>query len=380
MKSNVPPIIEVKNITKKFGQGDNEVIALRGLSMKIYGTEFVIIFGPSGSGKSTLLNILAGLDGPTTGDITIDGENPYTMNDVDHARFHRRKIGMVFQAYNLIPTLTVRQNITMPLAFDKVSKAERIKKADEILKRFELYEMRNRLPTEISGGQQQRIGIIRSLVTNPPIIIADEPTGNLDSITSEKVMRLFKELNNTYDTTMVVVTHDPGQFMWADRVIHVLDGKIVKQTIYSRKSLIAEDEFDYPTEYAGEAKDFKDNKEIIVEEKEQLQKQKENEEKKKHPAGKFSVIWMHKDKLDGETQKILSFINNILSDEQKDSLESEEIERMISSISLRVKGQMSHNELFTYLDKPLKKGGVGLYKQTAKHLADSIDLLVSLKE
>lgn len=192
MKSNVPPIIDVKNIIKKFGQGDNEVIALRGLSLKIYGTEFVIIFGPSGSGKSTLLNILAGLDGPTKGGITIDGENPYTMNDVDHAKFHRRKIGMVFQAYNLIPTLTVRQNITMPLAFDKVSKAERIKKADEILKRFELYEMRNRLPTEISGGQQQRIGIIRSLVTNPPIIIADEPTGNLDSITSEKVMRLLK--------------------------------------------------------------------------------------------------------------------------------------------------------------------------------------------
>lgn len=396
------PIITCKSVTKVFGEKDSKVMALRGININIYPTEFIIIYGPSGSGKSTLLNIISGLDKPTQGSLIIENLNPYEFNDKENAAFHRRRMGMVFQSYNLIPTITILQNITLPLAFEGVPKAEREKKAEALLERFGMVNLKDRLPSEVSGGQQQRIGIIRSLINNPPIIIADEPTGNLDSVTSQNVMKLFKELNITFDTTIVVVTHDLSQFVWADRVIHVLDGKVVKQTVFSKKSMLVEQTDEYPIVYEGQAKRIIDNLangdqtiidkiESKLEEKEKKlekievkvdikkKKVKTDEEKRKPKKNVFKIVWDRRDKLDNQTQRILSFMQLSLSEDQLQRLDSEELEKTINAIELRLNEDIKKADLIRLLDSPITKGGAGLYKQTAIKIAENLEKVLKLK-
>lgn len=245
-----PTIIRLKDVKKIYDIGTpRETQALRGIDLEISLAEIVVIFGTSGSGKSTMLNILAGLDTATSGTVEVDGKNLTQMKPHELALYHQYKVGMVFQSYNLVPTFTVMQNITMPARLAGFKRATYLQRGRDLLKQFDLEKLLHRLPSEISGGQAQRVGIMRAFMNRPSFIIADEPTGNLDSVNSEHIMELFKQLNTETNTTMMIVTHDSTLFKIADRVVHVLDGKIIKQTILTHKAKVDPDKVGVPVEY-----------------------------------------------------------------------------------------------------------------------------------
>lgn len=218
-------ILKVKNLSKIYGKGDNEVKALNNINLSINKGEFVAIVGASGSGKSTLLHLLGGLDIPTSGKVVIDGESIYDYKEEKLAIFRRRKIGFVFQFFNLIPVLDVEENIALPALMDddKVDKNY----LKEIIKLLGLENRKNHLPSELSGGQQQRVSIGRALLNKPAIILADEPTGNLDSKTSKEVMELLKFTAKKYSQTLILITHDINIASMADRIVTIQDGEIL---------------------------------------------------------------------------------------------------------------------------------------------------------
>jgi len=222
-------ILEVKNLTKKYGKGDAEVIALSDVSFQVEKGEFVAIVGASGSGKSTLMHLLGGVDRPDMGSVYVDGHNIYDLNESELAIFRRRNIGIVYQFYNLIPTLTADENIQLPCLLDNREVDE--KRLNEILDTIGLTSRKNHLPSELSGGQQQRVSIGRSLINDPALILADEPTGNLDSQSSEEVMDLLKLANKQYNQTLIVITHDEKIALEADRIITIGDGKIISDEV-----------------------------------------------------------------------------------------------------------------------------------------------------
>ena len=219
-------ILKVEHLTKKYGKGENEVIAVNDMSFTINQGEFVAIVGSSGSGKSTLLHLLGGVDRPTSGKVFIEGKNIYELNDDNLAIFRRRQVGLIYQFYNLIPILNVKENITLPCDLDgrKVSKQT----LNELLKTLGLENRVKHLPNELSGGQQQRVSIGRALITNPAIVLADEPTGNLDSKASDEIVELLKVSNKKYNQTVVMITHNLEIAKQADRIIRIEDGKIIK--------------------------------------------------------------------------------------------------------------------------------------------------------
>ena len=218
-------ILKVENLVKKYGKGENEVIAVNDVSLSVEKGEFVAIVGSSGSGKSTLLHLIGGVDRPTSGKVYIEGKDIYSLNSDELAIYRRRNIGIIYQFYNLLPILNVEENITLPCELDG-KKADK-KKLDELLKILGLEDRRLYLPNELSGGQQQRVAIGRSLINNPAIILADEPTGNLDSKSSEEIVNLLKESNKKYKQTIIMVTHNLDIAKEADRIIQIEDGKIV---------------------------------------------------------------------------------------------------------------------------------------------------------
>lgn len=220
-------ILKVENLTKIYGKGDTKVIALDNVSFKVNKGEFVAITGSSGSGKSTLLHLMGGVDRPTSGKVFIDGKDIYSMSNDNLAIFRRRQVGLVYQFYNLIPILNVEENITLPLELD--NRSVKIEDLENILKLLGLTARRLHLPNELSGGQQQRTSIGRALITNPAIILADEPTGNLDSKASEEIMDILKITNQKYKQTIIMITHDLELAKRADRIIRLEDGKIVKE-------------------------------------------------------------------------------------------------------------------------------------------------------
>jgi len=222
------PVIKINNLSKKFMLGDVEVQALQSVSLEIYSGEFIVFFGVSGCGKSTLMSMIAGLQPPSTGSILIRGEDLAKLNSNELAQRRRTKIGMVFQAFNLIQTMNVIENISLPLAFARISKGRRIKRAENLLEVVGMSKYKNRAPNQLSGGQQQRIAIARSLVANPWIILADEPTGNLDSKSADDVMRLLVSLNRKSKRTVILITHNPDYLQFADRVFYMQDGKVIK--------------------------------------------------------------------------------------------------------------------------------------------------------
>ena len=217
-------ILRVENLTKIYGKGENEVIALNNVSFSVNKGEFVAIVGASGSGKSTLLHLMGGVDRPTSGKVFIDDKDIYSFNDDKLAIFRRRQVGLIYQFYNLIPILNVEENITLPLALDnrKVDKAV----LDDLLKRLGLENRRNHLPNQLSGGQQQRTSIGRALITNPSIILADEPTGNLDSKASDEIVEILKRSNKELNQTIIMITHNMEIAKECDRIIKIEDGKI----------------------------------------------------------------------------------------------------------------------------------------------------------
>lgn len=220
-------ILKVENLTKVYGKDNNKVVALDNVSFTVEKGEFIAIVGASGSGKSTLLYLIGGVDTPTSGKVFIDGQDIYKLNSDKLAIFRRREVGLIYQFYNLIPILTVEENITLPLELDnrKVDKFE----LNEIIKLLGLEKRRNHLPNELSGGQQQRTSIGRAIITKPAIILADEPTGNLDSKASEEVVTLLQKMNKDYKQTIIMITHNLEIASYADRIITIEDGKIVKE-------------------------------------------------------------------------------------------------------------------------------------------------------
>lgn len=221
-------VIEVRNLYKLYRVGDSVVRALNGVSFDIYKGEFCAIVGTSGSGKSTLLNLLAGLEKPTKGEVVISGQHMEQLNEDGLVRFRRENVGFIFQSFHLIGTMNALENIALPLSFRGESRASRLKKAERMLKLVNLEKHKKHLPNQMSGGQQQRVGVARALVVEPKIIFADEPTGNLDSHTSEEVMKLMQRVVKEQKRTLVMVTHDNHLAAYADRVFHIIDGEIVK--------------------------------------------------------------------------------------------------------------------------------------------------------
>lgn len=221
-------ILKAENLTKVYGKKDTAVTAIDHIDLEIKKGAFVAVVGTSGSGKSTLLHLIGGVDVPTEGEVYIDDENIYKLSDEKRSVLRRRKIGFVFQTYNLIPVLTVEENIKMPLLLDgcKINQET----IDKILEDLQLTERRNHLPNQLSGGQQQRVAIGRALANSPSIIIADEPTGNLDKRNSEEVMELLTKAVKNGGQTLILVTHEPDIAAMADRIIHLEDGKIISDT------------------------------------------------------------------------------------------------------------------------------------------------------
>ena len=222
-------ILKVENLRKTYGTGENQVHALDGVSFSVNKGEFIAIIGPSGSGKSTLIHILGGVDKPTSGKVYMNGNDVYAQNDEQLAIFRRREVGLIYQFYNLIPVLNVVENITLPVLMDghKVNEA----RLNELLTTLKLNGRENHLPNQLSGGQQQRASIGRALMNAPAVVLADEPTGNLDSKNSQEILELLKLSNQKYNQTLIVITHDEDIALQADRIIAIEDGKIVRDEV-----------------------------------------------------------------------------------------------------------------------------------------------------
>lgn len=222
-------VLEVEGLTKIYGQGNNQVVALDHVSFQVKKGEFVAIVGASGSGKSTMMNLIGGIDFPTEGKVFIDGKDIYELNESERAIFRRRNIGMVYQFYNLIPTLTAEENIMLPCLLDHRNAEPG--KLEKILKVTDLTERKEHLPSQLSGGQQQRVSVGRAMINDPAFILADEPTGNLDSKSSKEVMELLKAANKCNNQTLILITHDEKIALQADRIITVSDGRIIRDEV-----------------------------------------------------------------------------------------------------------------------------------------------------
>lgn len=236
-------IIDLERVEKDYLMGETTVRALRGSDLKIERGEFVAIMGPSGSGKSTLMNMIGALDTPTRGNVRIDGEEVGDMTEDELALLRSRKVGFVFQEFNLINSMNVWQNVALPMVFQGVPKSERKKRAIELLERVELGDRVDFLPSELSGGQRQRVSIARSLANDPEIILADEPTGNLDTKTGTAIMELLTELREQ-GKTIIMVTHDPNDAEYADRIVEIIDGVTGEKLKNERQEKLGKEEED----------------------------------------------------------------------------------------------------------------------------------------
>jgi len=228
-------ILRVENLTKIYGKDENLVKALDNVSFSVQKGEFIAIIGPSGSGKSTLLHIIGGVDKPTSGKVYMNGQDVYAQSDENLAIFRRRQVGLIYQFYNLIPVLTVTENITLPVLLDgrKVNN-ERL---EELLRILNLKDRENHLPNQLSGGQQQRVSIGRALMNAPAVVLADEPTGNLDSKNSQEIVELLKLSNEKYGQTLIIITHDENIALQADRILSIEDGRIIRDETIRKSSV-----------------------------------------------------------------------------------------------------------------------------------------------
>ena len=233
-------IIAVEKIKKNFLVGKNIIHALRGISLEVKATDFLVIYGPSGCGKSTLLNIVLGLDPPTEGEIEIRRRKIYTMSEDERAAFRAKKIGMIYQMPYWIKSLNVIENIALPLIIDGLKEEEAVKYAKRVAEEIGIIELSSQIPTQLSGGQQQKVGLARALITNPWIIMADEPTGNLDTKSGNEILEIFKLLNQKYKRTIILVTHNQAYWESGTRRIEMRDGLIVKDTNHNNSNLISQ--------------------------------------------------------------------------------------------------------------------------------------------
>ena len=225
-------ILKIEDLRKVYGEGENRVHALDGVSFSVNRGEFLSIVGSSGSGKSTLLHLIGGVDRPTSGKVTVGGTDVYAQNEEELAIFRRRQVGLIYQFYNLLPVLNVRENMALPVLMDGRKVNE--KRMEELLDLLKLKQREKHLPNQLSGGQQQRVSIGRALLNAPALLLADEPTGNLDSENSREIMKLLRYSNEVYQQTVIVITHDDDVALQADRIIALEDGRIVKDEVIRR--------------------------------------------------------------------------------------------------------------------------------------------------
>ncbi len=340
------PLIEIKNASVIYNEGaDNQVNALLDVNLEIEPEEHIVIFGPSGCGKSTLLNVIAGLEKPTKGEVCVDNDNLGEMDADLLAKFHCTKIGMVFQAYNLLPSLSVRDNIILPQMFlgANNSKARRAK-ANELLARVGILEQADKIPTELSGGQQQRIGIARALINDQPIILADEPVGNLDSKSAENVMNILKDLNEKEKKTIIMVTHNPENLDYADRVFYMKDGKIEHEVANKKK--------------------FQKRKE-----KEITPQEKEFELLSRSFPG-LSEAQLH--------LLMVPFKAKVLSEYLLTHTDVDQNQRLEEFIRDRILGKLEKYEFRMMLDRPMERRGVGLDERTAANYSHELEKIIEI--
>ncbi len=344
------PIIRAKNISLIYDLGkSNETRALSDVTVEIFPEEYVIFFGPSGCGKSTFLYIIAGLMRPTSGDIIVSGSELNKLDENDLVSFHQKTIGMVFQAYYLIPYLTAKDNVVMPQIFLNVPKEERDKKALELMERFELSKVKDRRSTMLSGGQQQRVAIARALINSAPIILADEPVGNLDSKNAATVLQLIDDLNKKDKKTIIQVTHDPSHLSFADRVFYFRDGKLERIVVNKKEEK-------KPAAKPAEAPKLLPAPHLIEEIK-----------KPKEPFSDFDKMALLYPNLSESRIKAKLYVNYLLLPHDLDTMIR--VEEIIEKYIL---GESTREELLVQLDLPLEKGGAGLNFQAAKGLAHKI--------
>lgn len=344
------PIIEAKNLNFVYNQGkDNEYHALINISLDIYPEEFVMIFGPSGCGKSTMLNVIAGLEVPDSGSITVFDRDLITMTKNDFAKYHREDVGMVFQAYNLVTSLTVIDNVALPQIFVNVKRGRRNKWARQLLERFGILKHAHKIPTELSGGQQQRIGIARAIVNNPKIVLADEPVGNLDSTSAKNVLEILSELNEKEKKTIVMVTHNPENLEYAHRIIYMKDGVITHEVVNPKK---------------GKNKDS--SKEIASRPKSPMVELKDlmRAYQGLSPEQINILIMPYKSKV---------FANHFIS-----TRNMEETKVFEEVIQRRLMGAISEEEFFVVLKRSSDEGGVGLDARTVEKIIRRVNRVIRM--
>lgn len=333
------PIISLKNVSVRYPEGDRELRALDNVSLDIYPEEYVIFFGPSGCGKSTLLYAVAGLERPTEGTVNVLGRDLSTLSYQEIVNFHRKSIGMIFQAYFLIPSLSVRANVALPQIFLGLQKQERIKLGESLLERFHILEQKGKIPTQLSGGQQQRVAIARSLINDPPILLADEPVGNLDSKSAEDFMKLLEELNEKDKKTIVMVTHNPAHLGYAHRVFYMKDGKIVREVKNTERQQVREETMQ---PYRNEG---------------------------------LSELFKYYPHLDEESLKAKMIAMHLL--EMPDIDVEHQIERLSQQY---IQGKLTSADFISALSRSPRDGGVGLYEHHAERLADEIAAVLGMSK
>ncbi|HBB36915.1 MAG: hypothetical protein A2374_00025 [Candidatus Moranbacteria bacterium RIFOXYB1_FULL_44_23] len=432
------PIIQVRGLNMVYNQGKpNESKALEDISLDIYSREYVIIFGPSGCGKSTLLYALAGFQKPTSGEIVVSGQDINLFGKKDRVEFHRRRIGMVFQSFFLIPTLRIMDNICLPKVFISEGNEEREKRGKEVLQRFGIIEHAEKYPSELSGGQKQRVAIARALMNNPDIIIADEPVGNLDSKASFNVMSILRELNERDKKTIILVTHDPSHLSFGNKVVHMSDGRIVKiEEVTERKEMVLKGEEEVlvkkeimapevqmlmrsfrnfsPSQlgmllFPFKAQEFlshilfnvPEEQIIIARNKlqevisgrvtvEQFENLLDQEEKKgglnwdrrivKRIIGRLNGILEIVKKMDtAQPENTAMIIARYIVDLLKLQLTEYQVIKLSNIISLRIENKLSIIELRNALDRPILDKGMGLDKRTANKIAREVEILMLAK-
>ncbi len=338
--------IKLKDVELTYNDGKpNAYRALQGINLEIKKNSFAIIFGPSGCGKSSLLNTISGLEVPDKGEVFVEGKDLLTMTKSEHVYFHRKTIGMVFQSYNLIPTLSVLDNVAIPQIFVSNNKKNREEKAMQLLDRFGIMPQAHKLPSELSGGQQQRIGIARAIINDQPIMLADEPVGNLDSKSANNVMQILSELNKKENKTIVMVSHNPENIIWGDHIIYMKDGKVVKEDI--RNS-------------AGETT--------------QISKEEEDE------FTKIEAMLRNFQGLTSEQIKILitPMKSEILTRSVLVDMDQKQMSILEESIRRRILNTITPEEFFEKMDKSDKDGGVDMDIRKAHKVAKKVEDLIAL--
>jgi len=339
------PIVKVKKLNFAYNKGkDNEFRALINVDLEIFPQEFVIIFGPSGCGKSTLLHSIAALETPESGEIFVFNKELSKMDKKAISNYHKKEVGIIYQAYNLITSLTVLENVTLPQIFINIKKKQRQEKAKQLLDRFGILKQADKVPTELSGGQQQRIGIARAIINDPEIILADEPVGNLDSVSAKNVLDILKDLNTKGKKTVILVTHNPENLEYADRIINMKDGIITRELLTRYHKI--QGKYAAPKAPTAEINDMLRAYHGLS-------------------SDQINILIM--------PYKAKVFAHHFIT-----NLNMEETKILEDVIQRRLLGTISQDEFMDILDRSAKKGGIGLDRRTAEKMLRRINRAIRM--